>query len=62
MKKLLGFLCFLAFLSTATITQTSCNRKAHCPAYGKTGGPKTDKAGNYKANRKKSSKLFPKGM
>ncbi len=62
MKKLLGLLCLLVFLSMTTITQTSCNRKAHCPAYGKTGGPDTDKNGNYKANRKKSSKLFPKGM
>ncbi len=62
MKKLLGIICIFAFLSATTVTQTSCNRKAHCPAYDKTGGPKTDKSGNYKANRKKSSRLFPKGM
>ncbi len=48
------------FLFALLISITSCNRKAHCPAYDNV-HTKTDKKGQFKKSKTKSN-LFPKKM
>jgi len=48
------------FLFALLISITSCNRKAHCPAYDNV-HTKTDKKRQFKKSKTKSN-LFPKKM
>ncbi|HHH49412.1 MAG TPA: hypothetical protein ENK52_00355 [Saprospiraceae bacterium] len=63
MKKLLKSILPIAFLFVFLMANSACSKKTGCPMNDpKRIGAKTDKKGNLKSKRKKSTNLFPKDM